>query len=189
MNITVNLARARSARERYRLAWVIPVLVVGAVVLVKFVASARSDYREHQAVHAALARELSVDGQLRGRENALRRELDEPRYRNVLRQVQFVNGLIDQKQLSLTEVTSKVTKLLPPQARLSALAFGEGAGEPIVRFGVEAQNEGQAETFLSNLEESPDFRDVTVTAQSFVIKPGEPITVSCTARYAPELGR
>lgn len=184
MTITFNLARPRSFCDRYLMVWAVPALGLGLLLLVQFLASARADYRQAQRVRATLERERARAGQLRGRELALRRELDQPRYRDVLKQVRGVNSLIDEKRLSLTEVTVEIARLLPPQARLSSLSVAAAAGGPLVRVGVEAQAAAQAETFVANLEQSPDFKDVTVTQQSFVLKPGEPVTVNCTAHYA-----
>jgi hypothetical protein len=115
----------------------------------------------------------------------LARKLDEPDNRALLHEVQFINYLIDERRLSFGELTDKVTALLPPQARLSGLSMPDASGDPVVHFAIEGSGEEPVETFLTNLENSPDFKDVIITNQGFEEKEsgGAPVSITCNARY------
>lgn len=184
MKVTLNLALSQSFRQRHRLAWSLPVLVIALALLGRLVFSVENDWHQYRSARDAVAREQGRLSQLAAREAGLRQKLDRPESRNLLREVQFVNFLIDQRQLSFSDLAAKVTALLPPQARLAALSLPDSSGEPLVHFGIEGTTEDAVESFLNNLEESPDFIDVTVTNQGFEEKGGgAPVSITCTARY------
>jgi len=185
MKIALNLSTAPTPRERFALAWAAPLAIAGLAALVLLSVSAARSFREYRKVHRSLL-ELQVTASgLRDRESALRRELERPEFREVLRGVEFVDALIEQKQFSLTELTAQVTRLLPPQVRLTGLALAEWAGDPVVRFTIEGNNEEAAEAFLGNLEDSPYFKDVAILNQGFAQEGSAagPVTVACTAHY------
>jgi len=185
MRVTLNLSIAPSPRERYALAWAVPAVLVASAVLLFFVFSAVRNVRTSRSVHRSQAELQTRERQLRDRETALRRNLDQPQFRHVFREAEFVNGLIEERQFSLTELTVKVAKLLPPSVRLTGLALSRESGESILRFAVTGRNEEAVESFLSNLEDSPDFGDVTIRNQGLEEEgagKGQ-VTLTCTARY------
>ena len=184
MKVTLNLSLSQNFRQRHRLGWSLPVLVIALALLGRLLFSLKYDWHQYRSAHEAVAREQGRLSQLAAREADLRRKLDRPESRDLLREVKFVNFLIDQRQLSFAELAAKVTALLPPQARLATLSLPDSSGEPLVHFGIEGTTEDAVETFLNNLEESPDFIDVTVTNQGFEEKGGgAPVSITCTARY------
>jgi cell division protein FtsB len=184
MKVTLNLSLSQSLRQRHRLAWSLPVLVIALALLGRLVFSLQYDWHQYRTASQAVAREQGRLGQLAAREADLRQKLDRPESRDLLHEVQFVNSLIDQRQLSFSDLAAKVTALLPPQARLAALSLPDSSGDPLVHFGIEGTTEDAVETFLNNLEESPDFDEVTVTNQGFEEKgTGAPVSITCTARY------
>ena len=184
MKVTLNLSLSQSFRQRHRLAWSLPVVLIALALLGRLALSIQDDWHQYRTVRDAVAREQGRLNQLAAREAGLRQKLDLPESRSLLRQVQFVNLLIDERQLSFSELAAKVTALLPPQARLAALSMPDSSGDPLVHFGIEGTTEDAVESFLNNLEESPDFSDVTVTNQGFEEKGGgAPVSITCTARY------
>lgn len=185
MKITLNLSPAPSPHERYGLAWALPTAVVAMAGLVLLALLALRGFREYRTVHRSVLEVRQHEGQLRSRETGLRRELEQPQFREVYRQAQFVNSLIDQKQFSLTALTEKVSELLPGEVRLTGLALSPARKEPVVRFGVVGNTEEAVETFLSNLEDSSDFADVAILNQGFAQEGATqgPVTIACTARY------
>ena len=103
-------------------------------------------------------------------EAAIRRKLEDPAYRELLRQAQFVNKLIDQRQLSLTELSARLAGLLPEDAHLTGLALispKKPGDDYMVRMGITAKSEDAVETFINDLEDSPDFKDVSIINQGF----------------------
>jgi hypothetical protein len=68
---------------------------------------------------------------------------------------------------------------------LTGLALSQAEGEPVVRLTILGGSEEAAESFLSNLEDSPDFKDVAITNQG--VEPGASaggaVIVACTASY------
>jgi hypothetical protein len=187
MKINLNLAIPEKAREHYALAWAIPAMVLGLGGLLFLASSTVRAFRDYRSTQRQIAACEQREEQLGGRETALRRELEEPQSRQVLQQVQYLNGLIEKKQISLAELAAKVTELLPAQARLTGLALQGEKDDLMVRFTVTGRSEEALETFLSHLEDSPAFQDVAIVNQGFQEEGAgpEPVTISCTARYLP----
>jgi len=189
VKVELNLAHAESRHERYALEWAVPAVVLGLAGLVYIGHSATREVRRYRDVHVKLAVLEGQDKSLREREAALRRELDQPKFREVYRQVQFVNKLIDMKQLSVTELAARVTKLLPIDARLAGLTLSQHEEELSVRLIIDAKSEEAVEGFISHLEDSPDFKDPVIANQGFEEQgsgagAGE-VVVTCYARYLP----
>jgi hypothetical protein len=185
MRVQLNLARAQGFRQRHLVGWSVPVLGLGALLLLRMLAGVQANWRQFQAVRASADKETGRQNDLLTREAALRRKLDEPANRALLREAQFINHAIDERRLSFGELTDKVTNLLPPQARLAALSMPDTSGEPLVHFAIEGASEEPVETFLANLENSPDFKDLIITNQGFEEKQsgGAPVSITCSARY------
>jgi len=188
MKISLNLAIAPTPHERYALAWAIPTGVLAAAGLVLLSILALRNFREYRRAHQARAELQQVETKMLEHEAALKRDLGRPQLDAMFRQAQFVNGVIDQKQFSLAELTQKVTKLLPGQARLDALALTHAGKNPAVRLSVAGNRDEDIEEFLENLEDSSDFTDVSVLSQGVAVEAEEgggkaPVTVVCTARY------
>ncbi len=184
MKVSLNLSLAQSFRQRHVVAWAVPLLVVSAVLLLRLGLSIEANWKEYRGVRQSVERERSRQNELAAKEAALKGNLDQPENRALLREVKFVNSVIEQRRLSVTGLTEKVTVLLPPQVRLAALSLPDSSGDPVVHFGVEGMSEEPVETFLTNLEDSPDFRDVSLLSQGFEEKGnGAPVSITCTARY------
>ena len=190
MKISVNLAFVPSRRERYGLAWTVPVILFGVAGLIAFSIIAAGNIRKYRNVQQE---SLSLEEQNRAlvrRELELRKALSQPAFQTVSREAQFVNSLIEAKRLSATDLTWKVSRLMPASARLSAFSL-TSRDEPQVRFYVVARDEEAVETFLSALEDSPDFEDVAIVNQGFETSGPEegPLTITCTARYVGGVAR
>jgi hypothetical protein len=187
MKVELNLAHAESRRERYGLAWAAPAVALGLAGLLYLGHSTSREFGRYCDVHAKLADYQEQEARLREREAAVRKELEQPQFREVFREVQFVNGLIERKQVSLTELATRVTKLLPQDARLAGLALVPEADQLTVRFVIVGKSEEAVENFVSKLEDSPDFKDPVIANQGFEEQGsgGGPVTVSCSARYTP----
>jgi Tfp pilus assembly protein PilN len=189
VKIGLNLAPSQSFRQRHVLAWSLPLLAISLALLIRLVFSIQTNWIEYRSVGRSVLREQDRRNELAAREAGLKRQLDEPANRALLREVQFVNSVIDQRQFSFTEMEAKVTALLPPEVRLTALSMPDNAGEPLIHVGVEGSSEGPVETFLINLEDSPDFRDTMITGAGFDEKGnGSPVGISCTAHYVSGRG-
>jgi hypothetical protein len=184
VKISLNLAFVPSRRERYGIAWTVPVVLFGLAGLVFFSVMAVRNIREYQDVRKENLRLEERDQTLVRREAELRKALNQPDFQAVSREAHFLNSLISAKRLSAADLTWKVGKLMPASARLSTLSLTVGK-EPVVRFSVAARNEEAIESFLSALEDSPDFEDVAIVNQGFETSGPEegPLTIVCTARY------
>ncbi len=185
MKISVNLATLSSPRERYALAWAVPLALMGAMGLVAFGLSSLSNYRDYQKIRTNLNNLSRQEQLLKDKETALRKDLDQPQQREVFQKAHFVNGLIEQKQMSLAVLTERVSKLLPPSVRLTSLAVSHAKDGVAVRLAVVAHDEDALETFMGNLEDSPDFRDLSVSNQGpqQAALTGGLVGIVCTARY------
>ena len=187
MRVVLNLAIPARARERYALCWAIPATLLGVVGLVYLLLFTVRSWREYRAVEASVARYQERENTLRAQEMALRRQLDEPQSRRLLGDVRFVNSLIEEKRISLTGLAADLADLIPDEVRLSALAMTpEGQGQQLaVRFVIAGKSEEALEHFLSNLEDSPHFKDVAIINQGFeeAGAPSELENIACTAHY------
>jgi hypothetical protein len=191
MKVFFNLALEPDPRDRYALKWAVPVLVVALLGLGWLAVSAFSGLRRLHQVQRSLAQVRTSEAALRSKEVRLQQEINRPEYKALIEKTEFVNQLIGQRQFSLTELTFKVSKLLPPNARLSGLALASSSeAHPEVQFAVMGKDEEAIETFLDHLERSGDFNDVIIKSQGFRGgSGGEPqeVALVCTARYVAEI--
>ena len=185
MRVTLNLAIPPSARERYALLWAIPATLLGIAGLVLIILSSLRSYRQYQVVHASVVRYQERENALRAQDMALRRVLEEPASRRLLNDVQFVNALIEGKQVSLTGLTADITELIPDDVRLSSLAMAPDGHELGLRFVITGKNAEAVERFLSNLEDSPHFKDVAIISGGLEETGAntELENIACTAHY------
>ncbi|MGD0220927.1 MAG: hypothetical protein ABSF71_01210 [Terriglobia bacterium] len=190
MKITLNLSPAASMRDRFALVWAVPATLVGIAALVLLVRASLHEYRDYRGVQRQLLEVQARSDDFHKQEAAIRKKLEDPAYRQLLLQAKFVNKLIDQRELSLTQVNSRVAGLLPEDAQLTGLALmsPKKQGEDYtIRLGINATSEDAIETFINDLEDSADFKDVSIVNQGFQedAAQGEEINVVCTARYLP----
>lgn len=190
MKINLNLAVAPSRRDRYALTWAAPLLVIGVVILGWLAGTALRDIQNSRAARRSLAGLQAKDADLRSREVALGARLGQPKFQHMISETQFVNRLMNQRQFSLTELTVKVAKLLPPAVRLNNLGLAGTTSKPEIRFSVVGKTEEATESFLRNLEDSKDFSNVTIKNQGFRGGGGsgaEMVALTCTALYVTAL--
>ncbi len=185
MRVALNLAIPPSARERYALLWAIPATLLGIAGLVLIILFSDRSYREYRVVQASVVRYQDRDNALRAQEMALRRVLEEPASRRLLNDVQFINALIEAKQVSLTSLAADITELIPDDVRLSALAMQPDGHELGVRFVITGKNAEAIERFLSDLEDSPHFKDVAIINEGLEETGAntELENIACTAHY------
>ncbi|MFZ0963633.1 MAG: hypothetical protein WAO35_22445 [Terriglobia bacterium] len=190
MRITLNLSPAASVQDRYALKWAVPATLVGLAALVLLCRASLREYREYRGIQGQLMEVQKRADALRLQEAVLRRRLDDPANRKLLTEAQFVNQLIDQRQLSLAELSARLAGLLPEDARLTSLGVSSprkpGDGY-VLRMGITARDEEALETFINDLEDAPDFQDVSIISQGFQedISQGQQLNLTGTARYLP----
>jgi len=185
MRILLNLAVPPSAHERYALFWAVPATLLGIAGLAFIMVLSLRSHREFKVVQKSVAEYQERADALRAQEMALRRKLEEPEIRRLLSDVQFVNALIEQKQVTLTGVAAHITELIPGDVRLSALAMAPEGQELALRFVITGKNAQAIERFLSNLEDSPHFKDVAIINEGFEESgaSSELENIACTAHY------
>jgi hypothetical protein len=190
MKITLNLSPAPSARDQYALTWAIPATVIGLAAAVLLYQATGREYRDYRGMQTQLASVQSRADELRQQETSMRAKLDDPADKDLLRESQFVNSLITQRQLSLTGLNARIAGLLPPDAHLNGLQLTspkKPGDDYLVRLGVTSKGEDAVETFINDLEDSPDFKDVSIINQGFQEQSsqGQEVSLICTARYLP----
>ena len=185
MRVTLNLAIPPSAGERYALHWSVPATLMGVAGLAFLLLVSLRSYREYRAVQKSIARYQDRENALRAQEMALRRKLEEPQSRQFLDNVQFINALIERKRISVTGLASDITDLIPDDVRLTQLALAPEGQELGVRFVITSKNEEALEGFVSNLEDSPHFKDVAIINEGFeeAGTSAELENIACTAHY------
>jgi hypothetical protein len=187
MKVYFNLAVAPERRERYALAWAFPTLAIALLVLLWFAGMAIYNLRRSHQIGQSLDKVRSEEAALASKEAGLREKIDRPEYNKLREKTEFVNQLISQRQFSLTDLTYKVSRLLPPSARLSGLALASAAvPNPEVQFAVMGKDEKSIETFLTRLEGSKYFSDIVIKSQGFRGGGGagpQEVALVCTASY------
>ncbi len=184
MRVKLNLAVSPSRRERYAFAWTVPLALVALAGLAFLCRTTAREFTEYRKVHRERVRLQDQENALLKSEGDLVKDFERPDFRGVSHQAQFVNALIEKKRLTLTELTEKVAKVLPPSVHLTSLSFSRQEGGRVVHLVVSSRSETALENFLTNLENSADFKDV-VLSQGFEQASGAtgPPTIACTARY------
>jgi Tfp pilus assembly protein PilN len=187
MKVVLNLAIPPSARERYALYWAIPATLLGVTGLAFLLLFTLRSFREYRAVQKSVAEQQGRENTLRAQEMALRKQLEEPGSRRLLDDAQFVNALIEKKRVSLTGLAADITDLMPDEVRLTGLALAPEGQELAVRFVITGKSEEAIESFLSDLEDSPHFKDVAIVNQGFeqTGAASELENIACTAHYLP----
>jgi Tfp pilus assembly protein PilN len=187
MKVVLNLAIPPSARERYALYWAIPATLLGVTGLAFLLLFTVRSFREYRAVQKSVAEQQGRENTLRAQEMALRKQLEEPGSRRLLDDAQFVNALIEKKRVSLTGLAADITDLMPDEVRLTGLALAPEGQELAVRFVITGKSEEAIESFLSDLEDSPHFKDVAIVNQGFeqTGAASELENIACTAHYLP----
>jgi hypothetical protein len=190
MKITLNLSPAASSRDRYALAWAIPATLAGLAVLILLGRATLREYRRYRTIESQLTEVQTRTAELYNQEVGIRRKLDDPVYHDLLHRAKFVNTLIDEKQLSLTEVSARLAGLLPEDAHLTGLVLAgpkKVGDDYMIRMGITAKNEDAIETFINDLEDAPDFKDVSIINQGFQEQSSQPdqVNIVCSARYLP----
>jgi hypothetical protein len=190
MKITLNLSAAASARDRYALAWAIPATLLGLAALVLLSRASLDEYRDYRGIQQQVVQIQSRANDLRSQEAAIRKKLEDPAYQKLLHKAQFVNKLIADRKFTLTEVTARLAGLLPEDARLSNLELTspkKPGGDYSLRMGITAKGEDAIDTFLNDLEDTPDFKDVAILNQGFKEESSQDkqMILVCTARYLP----
>jgi hypothetical protein len=186
MKTTLNLALPSSSRERYALAWAIPLCVIALLALVLMTVSAVRDYKGLRRARASLAELQRNEAKVRAEELSLRQELERPQLRDIYRYSRLINDVIGRRDFSILQLVEKVTQLLPEDVRLDGLELDVESPNRVVRLAVSAEKEESIEKFLVNLEDSVDFADVNVISHGL---PGEKsddsdlATVACQVRY------
>jgi hypothetical protein len=187
MKTTLNLAFPSSARERYAIAWSVPLGVIGLIALVLLSLSALENYRSLRLTRTSLAAAQREEAQARAQEAALRQELERPQLREVYRYSRLINDVIGHREFSMLQLVTKVTQLLPEDVRLDGLELDLETKDRVVHLSVSAEKEESLEKFLVNLEDSPDFADVNVISHAVPDQKGEEgsdqATVACLVRY------
>jgi hypothetical protein len=188
MRVNINLAVHQSAHERYAFYWAPPVTLVALVALAYLSRSAARNFGEYRRVQGSVTECQAQQSLLREREQQALRRLQQPQFQGILRKARYINSLIDRRQLSVTSLTAKLTRLLPADVRVTTLTLSEGSDGPVVRMTIESSGQEKIIAFFQKVEESPDFSDPVISSED----PGQqgaggaPAGVTrmvCTASY------
>lgn len=186
MKTTLNLALPTSTREKYVFSWAVPVAVIGLIALIVLISSAVSNYQSMRRARATLAEAQREESQVRAQEAAIKQELERPQLHEVYRYSRFINGVIGRREFSILRLVEELTPLLPGDVRLDGLELEVANSNRVVRLAVSAEKEESLEKFVANLEDSPDFAEVSIISHGLPEEGpdgAEPATVACQVRY------
>jgi len=82
-------------------------------------------------------------------------------------------------------LAADITELIPDDVRLSVLDMAPDGQELALRFVITGKDAKAIERFLSNLEDSPHFKDVAIINEGFeeASTTSELENIACTAHY------
>jgi hypothetical protein len=185
MRIAFNLAIPASAHERYALYWAPAATLLGGIGLALILTVTVRSYHDYKAVQQSVVVQREAENALRAQEMATRRDLDQPQARQLLSDTQVINVLIERRRISVTSLVADIAGLVPDEVRLAELDLAPDEQGLGVRFVITGKSEAALDRFLSNMEDSPHFKDVAVTNQGFeeVGAGSELPNIACTARY------
>lgn len=185
MRVRINLAQPSSRVERSVYLWAPVAIAVAALLLARLSYSAGQAFIAYRGVHQQTLRYQAEVREMQSKEVRAGSMLRRPETRKLYGQINFLNELIAEKQVSLSGVTLKVSRLLPAEARITGLALVQSQKGLIADMSIEGAGQAVTGEFLNNLEDSPDFDDITVTGQSFIQTGPEKglVTLTCNARY------
>ncbi len=188
MKVTLNLALLPSRRERYALSWAVPLTLLSAVGLGFIVFFAIGSVHEYRRIQTEIVRMQNLNQQMDRQENDLRRAVEQPEYKAVSSQAQYLNSLIEDKKVSAADLVMRIGELMPDDVHLSAMSLKQSKGS-YVSFSVVGKDEEALEKFLTALEDSPDFQDISVSSEGFQSQGGGEgsLSITCSARYVGSL--
>ncbi|HET7841359.1 MAG TPA: hypothetical protein VFM21_07130 [Terriglobia bacterium] len=188
MKVTLNLALLPSRRERYALSWAVPLALLSAVGLAVIIHRGVINVREYRVVQSDIVQARELNQRLSGQEKDLRRSVEQPEYQAISSQAQYLNSLIEDKKVSASDLVMRIGELMPDDVHLAAMSMKQAKGS-YVSFSVVGKNEEALEKFLTALEDSPDFQDLSVSSEGFQSQ-GEAAgstSITCSARYVGSL--
>ena len=103
MRVKLNLAVSPSRRERYAVAWTVPLALVALAGLAFLCRTTAREFTEYRNVHRERVRLEDRENALLKAEGDLVKDFEQPDFRGVSHQAQFVNALIEKKRLTLTD--------------------------------------------------------------------------------------
>ena len=150
MRVKLNLAVSPSRRERYAVAWTVPLALVALAGLAFLCRTTAREFTEYRNVHRERVRLEDRENALLKAEGDLVKDFERPDFRGVSHQAQFVNALIEKKRLTLTDLTAKVAKVLPPSVHLTSLSFSRQEGDRVVHLVVSSRSAGSLRAARTN---------------------------------------
>lgn len=166
MKLNLNLATRRGARRQDSLPTVFLGLTAGTVGLILMFVSLGIDFAEVRKVSRAIEPLRAQYSKLTQETQALQNSFNQPESQAVLQRTRFANALIEHKGFSVVNLITALEAVMPAQVRLSSLSLERLGPQASVRLTASARTEKDLTTFLSQLETSPDFREIIVGSES-----------------------
>lgn len=188
MRLDINLAsHAYEDTRRFWLRWggSLALLAVITLALIFYTVMGWFDARRDRQTIASLKAQIAE----RDRENAAAEAfLNRPENRTIRDRSQFLNELIERKAFSWTQVFQDLEKVMP--ARLHVVSIRpelNDANQLEIKLLVAGESRERALDLVRRMEESPRFRQPSVTAENSGqgLTPGDNVEFSITALYSP----
>ena len=166
MKLNLNLATRRGARRQDSLPIVFLGLAAGTVGLVLMLISLAFDFAELRKVSRAIEPLRAHYSDLTQEAQSLQDSFRQPESRAKVQRTRFANSLIEHKGFSVVKLITALEAVMPAQVPLSALSLDRLGPQASLRLTATARTEKDLTTFLSQLETSPDFREVILGSES-----------------------
>jgi type IV pilus assembly PilN-like protein len=191
MQVKLNLAIRPSLRERYSVYWTVPLMIVSLGGFFWMISHGISGFERYRRSQVQVSEEQAELTRLENRERDLRKQFDQPGFRETALKAQMVNMLIERKVVSFPVVTDQVARLLPAEVRLTGLALSLGETGPAVRITVVGKSESAVEGVLKALQDSAEFADAEIRSEDTGMKEngGAGVGMVLSARYVGKMGR
>lgn len=144
--------------------------VLGIIALVALALLSLHVVRARRANEAMRTNVDRVQAQIRSslrQQEVLRQEFKAPQTVEAMKRSEFLNGLIEQRAFPWTKMFADLEQILPPGVRVINISPKmDKNGKVKVALAIGAVNDEQESKFLSSMDSSAAFSDVTVTRET-----------------------
>lgn len=166
MKLNLNLATRRGARRQDSLPTVFWGLAAGTFGLILMFVSLGIDFAKVRKVSRAIEPLRAKHSRLTQKAQALQNSFNQPESQAILQRTHFANALIEHKGFSVVNLITALEAVMPAQVRLSSLSLERLGPQASVRLTATARTEKDLTTFLSQMETSPNFREVILGSET-----------------------
>jgi Tfp pilus assembly protein PilN len=166
MKIRLNVATRPLESHRRFLAGAAAIGVLGLLALVLLSISVYNTWQRNRGERERIAAYEHQLEQMRGERESLAAFFHSPQTKMVMDRAAFLNSLINERSFPWTQIFTDLETVLPAGVRVLSIAPEMRKGQVEVRLMVGADDDKSMVQFLEQLQKSPAFSNVQVSAET-----------------------